>query len=96
MEIGFIGLGQMGAGMAASLLRAGHEVAVYNRTAARAAPLVAEGAKAAASIAEASRGEAVITMLADDGAVASAVLGEGGILQSLRAGRSTFRRARSA
>ena len=86
MRIGFIGLGQMGAGMAASLLRAGHEVAVYNRTAARAAPLVAEGAKAVASISEASRGEAVVTMLADDGAVESAVLGEGGIIHSLRAG----------
>ena len=86
MRIGFIGLGQMGAGMAASLLRAGHEVTVYNRTAARAAPLVAEGAKAAARISEASRGEAVVTMLADDGAVESAVLGEGGIIHSLRAG----------
>ena len=33
MKVGFIGLGQMGSGMAASLLQAGHEVSVYNRTA---------------------------------------------------------------
>ena len=41
MKVGFIGLGNMGAGMAASLLKAGHEVAVYNRTAAKAEALVA-------------------------------------------------------
>jgi 3-hydroxyisobutyrate dehydrogenase-like beta-hydroxyacid dehydrogenase len=48
MKIGFIGLGQMGAGMAASLLKAGHEVSVYNRTRKKADKLVARGAKAVA------------------------------------------------
>ncbi|MGH7079578.1 MAG: NAD(P)-dependent oxidoreductase, partial [Acetobacteraceae bacterium] len=86
MRIGFIGLGQMGAGMAASLLRAGHQVTVYNRTPEKAAPLVDEGAIAAASIAEASGGEAVCTMLADDEALESVTLGEGGIVQRLCAG----------
>ena len=44
MKIGFIGLGQMGAAMAANLLKAGHEVAVYNRTASKAEALVRLGA----------------------------------------------------
>ena len=50
MKIGFIGLGHMGAGMAASLLKAGHEVSVYNRTRTKADKLVAQGAKAVASV----------------------------------------------
>ncbi|MGC1863283.1 MAG: NAD(P)-dependent oxidoreductase [Methylocystis sp.] len=86
MHVGFIGLGRMGAGMAANLLKAGHQVTVYNRTAARAEALVARGAKAVASISEACRGEAVITMLANDNAVESIVLGDGGVLASLSAG----------
>ena len=44
MKIGFIGLGNMGSGMAKNLLKAGHEVTVYNRTPARAQPLVELGA----------------------------------------------------
>ena len=44
MKVGFVGLGQMGSGMAASLLKAGHEVIVYNRTGAKAEPLIARGA----------------------------------------------------
>jgi phosphoglycerate dehydrogenase-like enzyme len=74
MNVGFIGLGQMGAGMAANLLKAGHRVTVYNRTPARADALVKQGARRAASIAEACRGDAVITMLANDAAVESVVL----------------------
>jgi 3-hydroxyisobutyrate dehydrogenase-like beta-hydroxyacid dehydrogenase len=46
MDIGFIGLGQMGAGMAANLVKAGRDVTVYNRTRAKAEALVAQGAKA--------------------------------------------------
>ena len=48
MQVGFIGLGHMGAGMAASLLKAGHEVTVYNRTPAKAERLLAQGARLAA------------------------------------------------
>src|SRR6266446_427115 len=47
MKVGFIGLGHMGTGMAANLLRAGHEVTVYNRTPGKAQGLVAQGARAA-------------------------------------------------
>ena len=69
----------MGSGMAASLLKAGHEVIVYNRTPAKAEPLIAQGARAVASIADACREGAVITMLANDNAVEGVVLGKGGI-----------------
>jgi 3-hydroxyisobutyrate dehydrogenase-like beta-hydroxyacid dehydrogenase len=83
MDVGFIGLGHMGSGMVASLLKAGHEVTVYNRTRAKAEPLVAQGAKLAGSIADACRGSAVITMLADDEAMDSVVFGEIGVLANL-------------
>lgn len=86
MKVGFIGLGNMGAGMAANLLKAGHEVTVYNRTASKAQALAQQGARLAAEIADACRGEAVITMLADDGAVESVVLGEKGVVASLGPG----------
>jgi 3-hydroxyisobutyrate dehydrogenase-like beta-hydroxyacid dehydrogenase len=86
MNVGFIGLGHMGIGMAANLLQAGHRVTVYNRTSAKAAELIARGAKAAASISEACQGDAVITMLADDQAVESVVWKEGGIIDRLSPG----------
>jgi 3-hydroxyisobutyrate dehydrogenase-like beta-hydroxyacid dehydrogenase len=86
MKVGFIGLGRMGRGMAANLLKAGHEVTVYNRTAEKAQSLVGSGAKLASSAADACRGEAVFTMLADDGAVEGVAFGEGGILANLPRG----------
>jgi hypothetical protein len=86
MKVGFIGLGHMGAGMAANLLKAGHEVAVYNRTRTRAEPLAAQGAKIASAPSEACGGDAVITMLANDDAVESVVFGDQGILASLAKG----------
>ena len=78
MKVGFIGLGNMGSGMAANLLKAGHTLTVYNRTAARAEALVAQGATLAETPSEAARGEVVITMLADDAAVESVVFGVDG------------------
>lgn len=86
MRIGCIGLGRMGSGMAANILKAGHEVIVYNRTPAKAAPLAALGAKVAPRIADACQAEAVITMLANDDAVREVVYGDGGVLASLPMG----------
>ena len=86
MKVGFIGLGHMGAGMAANLLKAGHDVTVYNRTRSKVETLVAQGARAAASVSNACRGDAVLTMLADDGAVESVVFSGSGIIDSLPAG----------
>jgi 3-hydroxyisobutyrate dehydrogenase-like beta-hydroxyacid dehydrogenase len=83
MKVGLIGLGNMGSGMAASLLKAGHDVTVHNRTASRAEPLVKQGAPFAARVADACQGDAVITMLADDGAVENAVFGDAGVVSNL-------------
>lgn len=86
MKVGIIGLGRMGVGMADNLLKAGHEVVVYNRTPGKADDLVGRGARAAASVADACQGDAVLTMLADDKAVEETVLGTAGIVASLPAG----------
>jgi 3-hydroxyisobutyrate dehydrogenase-like beta-hydroxyacid dehydrogenase len=86
MKVGFIGLGNMGAAMAANLIKAAHEVTVYNRTAGKTRALAAQGARVASSVAEACRGDAVITMLATDAAVESLVFGREGIIASLRPG----------
>jgi 3-hydroxyisobutyrate dehydrogenase-like beta-hydroxyacid dehydrogenase len=86
MQVGFIGLGQMGSGIAANLLQAGHAVSVYNRTRAKAEPLAAKGATIAATVADACKGDAVFTMLANDEAVEAVVFGADGILASLPKG----------
>ncbi|WP_298358977.1 NAD(P)-dependent oxidoreductase [Rhodoblastus sp.] len=86
MKVGLIGLGRMGVGMAANLLKAGHDISVFNRTPAKAEPLVAQGAKLAADIAAACRGDAVITMLSDDDALRQIAFGPGGVVESLREG----------
>jgi hypothetical protein len=86
MNIGFIGLGHMGSSMAANLVKAGHDVTVYNRTRAKLEPLIAQGAKVAVSVSDACRGDAVITMLASDDAVENVVVGDDGIVASLPAG----------
>ncbi|WP_102224627.1 NAD(P)-dependent oxidoreductase [Acidimangrovimonas sediminis] len=79
MKVGFIGLGQMGSGIAGNLLKAGHEVTVWNRSPDKADSLVEAGAARAATPAEAAQGDVVMTMLADDKAVESVVFGEDGI-----------------
>lgn len=87
MEIGFVGLGSMGLGMARNLLRSGHSVAVYNRSAEKAAELVREGATLARTPADACSGRAfVVTMLANDQAVEAVVFGEPGMLSGLAKG----------
>jgi 3-hydroxyisobutyrate dehydrogenase-like beta-hydroxyacid dehydrogenase len=86
MKLGFIGLGQMGAGMAANLLKAGNEVTVYNRSPGKAQALSALGARVATRVADACRAEVIITMLANDDAVQSVVFDEGGILASAATG----------
>jgi 3-hydroxyisobutyrate dehydrogenase-like beta-hydroxyacid dehydrogenase len=86
MKVGFVGLGQMGAGMAANLIAAAHEVTVYNRSIEKTEALVARGARAAKVVADACRGDVVMTMLADDGAVEQIVFGDGGVLATLTKG----------
>jgi 3-hydroxyisobutyrate dehydrogenase-like beta-hydroxyacid dehydrogenase len=86
MKVGFIGLGHMGAGMVASLLKAEHEVTVYNRTRSKSDDLVKRGAIAGANVSDVCQGDVVVTMLADDIAVERVTYGDGGILASLRKG----------
>lgn len=80
MDVGMIGLGQMGSGMAGRLIEAGHRVIVWNRDRAKAAPFGERGAVIAASPADAARADLVLTMLANDEAVEMVVFGEDGLL----------------
>ena len=80
-KVAFLGLGIMGSGMAANLLKAGFPLAVYNRTAAKAQSLVSAGARLAATPAEAVQGASVVlSMLADDAASREIWLGKDGAL----------------
>jgi 3-hydroxyisobutyrate dehydrogenase len=80
-RIAFLGLGRMGAGMAARLVATGHSLTVYNRTGARAEPLIRAGAKLAPSPRAACDGAAaVVTMTADDESSKAMWLGPDGAL----------------
>ena len=84
MKVAFLGLGRMGAPMAAHVLRAGHDLAVWNRTPGRAAALVEGGAREAASVAEAVRdAEVAVTMLFGPDAVRDVV---GQVAEAMPAG----------
>jgi 3-hydroxyisobutyrate dehydrogenase-like beta-hydroxyacid dehydrogenase len=77
----------MGSGMARNLIKAGHDLTVYNRTRSRADELRSAGAKVAETPGQAASGtEAVITMLADDQALEEVVFGPGKLLESLPSG----------
>lgn len=84
MNVGFLGLGAMGSGMALNLLKAGHKVVAWNRSPEKVKALVAEGATAAQTPQEAFQADAIITMLADDDTIASVVLA-GGLLETAKA-----------
>jgi 3-hydroxyisobutyrate dehydrogenase len=80
-KIGWIGLGNMGVPMVKNLLKAGFEVTVFNRTAAKAAPLQEAGAKVAASPAALwDVADTIITMVADDAALQQIHQGKDGLL----------------
>ena len=81
MRIAFLGLGNMGSGMAGRLLAAGHSLAVFNRTAARAAPFEKLGARIADSPrSAASQADIIIGMTADDESSRAMWLGQDGAL----------------
>lgn len=86
MRAGFIGLGNMGQAMARNLIKAGHDLIVYNRTRSRADELAREGALVAASPAQACAAGVVMTMLADDTALEEIMFGKDGILGALPEG----------
>jgi 3-hydroxyisobutyrate dehydrogenase-like beta-hydroxyacid dehydrogenase len=87
MNVAFLGLGTMGAPMAAHILARGHALTVWNRSRDRAASLVAAGATLAATPAEAARAaDVVVTMLADPAALHAVFDGSDGVLAGLGAG----------
>jgi 3-hydroxyisobutyrate dehydrogenase-like beta-hydroxyacid dehydrogenase len=87
MQVGFIGLGRMGRGMAERILGGGHNLAVYDAVSAATAPLAAAGARAASSIADVCAGsEVVVTMLVEDAAVVDVATRPGGLCESLPQG----------
>jgi 3-hydroxyisobutyrate dehydrogenase-like beta-hydroxyacid dehydrogenase len=86
MKVGWIGLGNMGVGMARNLVKAGHEVLVYNRTRSRTGLIQTEGAKVAGTPAEVAAMPVVITMVADDPALEELMFGPGKVLESMAKG----------
>jgi len=88
MKIGFLGLGIMGAPMARHLAAAGHEVTVWNRTAAKAAPLRAAGATVATRPVDCAIGaEVLITILGGDASVSQVLFeGDDDLISALPAG----------
>ena len=95
MNVGFIGLGNMGAGMSRNLLKAGHDLIVYNRTRSRVEEMQSLGARVADTVSEAAVGvEALITMLADDRAVQDVIF-ESGRVSNLGVLSIRYRRERS-
>src|SRR5919106_6656312 len=91
MKLGFIGLGAMGAPMATNLLKAGHELAVWNRSPERVDPLVEAGARRAESPQDAASGtRATILMVTNAEAVQEVLFGDKGVVQELPAGAAVI------
>ncbi|PKM29205.1 MAG: 3-hydroxyisobutyrate dehydrogenase [Gammaproteobacteria bacterium HGW-Gammaproteobacteria-11] len=88
MHIGFIGLGNMGAPMALNLLKAGHQLSVFDLSASSVAALVEAGARSAASVAELARRtpEVIISMLPAAQHVKGVYLGDAGLLAHVAPG----------
>jgi 3-hydroxyisobutyrate dehydrogenase-like beta-hydroxyacid dehydrogenase len=87
MKVAFIGLGNMGMGMAQRIRNAGHDLIVWNRTAAKTEPLVAQGAHASTTVREAAAAaDVVITSLMDDKSVLGIVRADDGLLAGMRPG----------
>ncbi len=87
MKVGWIGTGVMGSAMAAHILRAGHELFVYNRTPEKTSPLIEIGAVLCASPAEvAEKSDFVVTMVGYPADVEEVVLGQAGTLGAARPG----------
>ena len=77
MKVGFIGLGAMGSAMASNLIKAGHEVTVWNRSPGPAEPFVSLGAKVVKTADRAAQGDVLFSMLANDQAVRQVFFDDG-------------------
>ena len=88
LKIGFAGMGRMGAAMAGRLVTLGHEVTVWNRTAAKTKPLLDAGATVAVTPAAlATRSEMIMTILTGADAITATYLGENGLLEGAVIGK---------
>lgn len=85
MKVGFIGLGHMGAGVAANILAAGHELVAWNRSPGPVKALAENGALVARSPEEALQGEVLFSMLANDSTIREVGL-DGALLSSAKPG----------
>lgn len=86
MKVGSLGLGRMGAAIAANILRAGHDLTVWNRSPGKTEPLVRDGAAMARTPREAAVGRDIaLSMLADDAALESVLSGDDGLIAGLGA-----------
>lgn len=85
MKVGFIGLGAMGSAMASNLIKAGHDVTVWNRSPGAAEPLASLGAKVVKSADRAAQGDVLFSMLANDAAVRD-IFFAGGLLDAMDKG----------
>jgi 3-hydroxyisobutyrate dehydrogenase len=86
-KVGFVGLGIMGRGMAANLLKAGFDLTVWNRTQSKTEALVKDGAKAADTPSElAAKCDIIITCVSDTPDVEAVILGEDGIIHGVKSG----------
>ena len=86
-KVAWIGLGNMGTPMSVNLVKAGHDVTVWNRSVGKADPVKEAGAKVAASAAEAAKGaEFIFTMISGDGAFEAVTFAPGGVVEAMGAG----------
>lgn len=87
-KIGWIGLGNMGNPMSRNLIKAGHDVTVWNRTKSKADEVIAAGAKWADSPGEVAEGtDFIFTMVSDGPTLQHVILGDDGILKALKPGQ---------
>ncbi len=83
--VGFIGLGQMGAAMAANLIKGGHDLNLYDINSDAVSALAVKGGKACDTVAAVAKGaDFIITMLPNGALVRSVLLGEGGVVAALK------------
>lgn len=87
MKVAFLGLGNMGCGMAGNVLDAGFDLVVWNRTKSKTKALAERGAAVAPSIAEAVSGaDVIVSSLMDDKSILGNVEGAGGLIANMKAG----------
>jgi 3-hydroxyisobutyrate dehydrogenase len=88
MNVGFAGMGTMGASMALNIMKAGHDVTVWNRTREREEPVAAQGAKRAATPKELAQGKDIIVVcVSDTPDVEAVVLGDDGVIHGASDGQ---------